>query len=234
MNLTSISPQEMQAIALSVKVGLCCAIISLPPAVALGWLLARKDFPGKIVVDGLVHLPLVMPPIATGYLLLITLGKEGFLGRWLHAAFGFEIAFTWQAAVLASAVVSFPLAVRSVRIAMEMADPRLEQAAKTLGAGPVRTFFSITLPLAMPGIISGGILAFARSLGEFGATITFAGNIAGETRTLPLAVFSYAQQRSGEGPALRLILISVIVSFAALAASELLARRARKRMGERP
>ena len=234
MGFFRFSPEEIQAILLSVKVALWCTVVGLPPAVVLGWLLARKSFPGKSVVDGVVHLPLVMPPVATGYLLLVLLGTEGFLGRWLHEALGIKIAFTWQAAVLASAVVSFPLAVRAVRIAMEMADPRLEQAAKTLGAGPLRTFFLVTLPLALPGIISGGILAFARSLGEFGATIMFAGNIASETRTLPLAVYSYTQQRGGEGPALRLVIISVLVSFAALAASELLARRARARMGGRP
>ncbi len=233
MDFIWFSTEEARAILLSVKVALWCTVVGLPPAVLLGWLLARKSFPGKIVVDGLVHLPLVMPPVATGYLLLVLLGTRGVLGGWLHDALGIRLAFTWQAAVLASAVVSFPLAVRSVRIAMEMADPRLEQAAQTLGAGPVRTFFVITLPLALPGIISGGILAFARSLGEFGATVVFAGNIAGETRTLPLAVFSYAQQRGGEVPALRLVIISVVVSFIALAASELLARRARARMGGR-
>ncbi|MFW6107867.1 MAG: molybdate ABC transporter permease subunit [bacterium] len=231
MVLATLDPDEWRAIVLSVKVGLWCTVVGVPPAVLLGWVLARKEFPGKVLLDGLVHLPLVMPPVATGFLLLVLLGTEGVIGRWLYNVFGVRIAFTWRAAVVASAVVSFPLATRAVRVAMEMVDPGLEEAARTLGAGPVRVFLGVTLPLALPGVVSGAILAFARSLGEFGATITFAGNIAGETRTLPLAVYSYTQRSGGEVAALRLVLVSIVVSFAALAGSELLVRRARRRLG---
>jgi len=229
-----LSSDVWTALLLSVRVGLVCAVLTLPPAVLCAWVLARKEFPGKTLVDGLFHLPLVLPPVTTGYLLLMVFGTNGVLGGWLYHSLGVRIAFTWWAAVLASAAVAFPLAMRAVRIAIEMVDPRLEQAARTLGAGPVRTFVAVTLPLALSGVISGFILSFARSLGEFGATITFAGNIQGETRTIPLAIYTHMQQPGGEAAAFRLMLISVLVSLAALVASELLARRMRSRLRRSP
>lgn len=223
---------EWQAIALSLRVAGWCCVVILVPGVFMAWLLARKSFPGKTLLDSAVHLPLVLPPVVTGYLLLLLLGRNGPLGSILHRTFGIHVGFTWQAAVIASAVVGFPLMVRAARLSMELVDPKLEEAARTLGAGPVRAWFLVTLPLSLPGILTGVILAFARSLGEFGATITFAGNIAGETRTLPLSVFTYAQIPGGEGPALRLVIVSVALSFAALVASELFARRLRRLLGK--
>jgi molybdate transport system permease protein len=209
---------------LSLKVALCSAAVVAVPGAACGWLLARKTFPGKQIVDAAVHAPLVMPPVATGYLLLVTLGRGGVLGRWLWESFAVGVAFTFWAAVLASAVVAMPLMVRSVRLAVQLVDPRLEESAATLGAGPVRTLLLVTLPLALPGIVAGMVLAFARSLGEFGATITFAGNVVGETRTLPLAVYSSMQVPGGEASAMRLVALSLALSVAALCASEVIAR----------
>lgn len=223
-----ITPEEWSAVLLSLRVSAVAVAIMLVPGVLLGWVLARCRFPGRTLLDAVVHLPLVMPPVVVGYVLLILLGRRGVLGQWLHDALGIDIAFTWKAAAIASAVISFPLLVRPVRLAMELADVRLEQAARTLGAGPLRTFATVTLPLAAPGVLTGIILAFARSLGEFGATITFAGNIEGQTRTLPLAVFTYAQTPGGDAPAMRLVLISALVALAALVVSELLARRTRR------
>lgn len=219
------SDAEWACLGLSVKVALWSAATVAVPGIACGWLLARKAFPGKAIVDALVHAPLVLPPVATGYLLLMVLGRNGPLGRWFWEEFGVSLAFTWWAAVVASGVVALPLMVRSVRLAVELVDPRLEQAAATLGAGPARTFATVTLPLAMPGIMAGVVLAFARSLGEFGATITFAGSVAGQTRTLPLAVYHAMQVPGGESQAMRLVLASVLLSLGALVASELLARR---------
>ena len=219
---------EIEAIRLSVEVAVYCAGIALPLALVLGYVLARYEFPGKSVVESLIHLPLVMPPVTTGYLLLLLFGTRGIFGKWLFSLFGVRIAFTFPAAVIASVFVSFPLIVRSIRTAMEMVDPGLEDASRILGAGRIKTFFRITIPLALPGIVSGTILAFARSLGEFGATITFAGNIEGETQTLPLAVYAYMQVPGKEGATLRLVLVSVLVSFIAMALSELFIKKMKR------
>jgi len=224
---------EIQAIWLSVKVALYCTLVAVPLALGVGYLMARKDFRGKAIIESLIHLPLVMPPVTTGYLLLLLFGSRGFLGQWLNSAFGIKLAFTFQAAVLASIVVSFPLIVRSVRAAMEMVDASLEDASRILGAGRLKTFFRITVPLALPGIISGGILGFARSLGEFGATITFAGNIAGETQTLPLAIYAYMQIPGYEMATLRLVLVSVVISFVAMGFSEWYIRKQTKQQRQR-
>lgn len=225
--MTWLSPEECAVLWLSTRVAVFCAAAVAIPGIACGWLLARTHFRGKFLVDTILHAPLVMPPVVTGYLLLLLLGRRGVLGGILYRYFGITVAFTWKAAVIASAVMAFPLMVRAVRVAIEMADPKLEQAARTLGAGPLRTFVTITLPLARPGILAGLVLSFARSLGEFGATIVFAGNIPGETRTLPLAVFSYMQIPNGDAAALRLVLISLLLSFGALIVSELVSRRLR-------
>ena len=222
---------EWDALLLSMEVACGCVLMIAIPGVAIGWLLARKSFPGKIFVDGLVHLPLVMPPVVVGYCLLIALGRNGFIGRWLDAAFGIRLPFTLAAVVIASAVMAFPLLVRSVRLSIELVDQDLEQASATLGAGPFRTFATVTLPLAAPGILAGLVLAFARSLGEFGATITFAGNVEAVTRTLPLEIYTKLQVPGGEAAVVRLAVISILISFAALIASELIARRMRRRLG---
>lgn len=219
---------ELQAIFLSLKVAVYCSLISLPIALILGYKMARYSFPGKSIVEGLIHLPLVMPPVTTGYLLLLFLGSNSAIGQFLYNGFGVKLAFTFPAAIIASVVVSFPLIVRSIRTSMEMVDPGLEDASKILGASKVKTFFKVTVPLAAPGIISGAILAFARSLGEFGATITFAGNIAGETQTLPLAIYAYMQVPGQESTTLRLVIVSVVISFIAMAFSEYLNKK-RKR-----
>jgi len=216
---------EVQAIILSLKVAVYCSVISLPIALVLGYKMARYSFYGKPIVEGIIHLPLVMPPVTTGYLLLLLLGSNSAIGQWLYQAFGIKLAFTFPAAVIASVVVSFPLIVRSIRTSMEMVDPGLEDASRILGAGKLKTFFKVTIPLAAPGIISGTILAFARSLGEFGATITFAGNIAGETQTLPLAIYAYMQIPGQEGTTMRLVVVSVVISFIAMAFSEWFIKR---------
>ena len=218
--LIKFNSAELHALGLSLKVAFFCTLIAVPLALLVGYLMARKKFRGKALIESVIHLPLVMPPVTTGYLLLLLLGTKGLLGQWLFSAFGIKLAFTFQAAVIASVVVAFPLIVRSVRTAMEMIDPGLEDASRILGAGKFKTFFKITVPLALPGIVSGSILGFARSLGEFGATITFAGNIAGETQTLPLAIYAYMQVPGQEMATLRLVLISVIISFIAMAGSE--------------
>jgi len=223
-----LTPEEWSAVELSLRVSIVAVAVMLIPGVALGWLLARCRFPGRTLLDALIHLPLVLPPVVVGYVLLVLLGRRGVLGGWLHDSLGLDIAFTWKAAAIASAVISFPLLVRPVRLAMELADVRYEQSARTLGAGPWRTFATVTLPLALPGILTGIVLAFARSLGEFGATITFAGNIAEQTRTLPLAVYTYAQTPGGDAPAMRLVLLSALLALAALVVSELIAQRMRK------
>ncbi|MFQ5491517.1 MAG: molybdate ABC transporter permease subunit [Phycisphaerae bacterium] len=222
---------EGSALWLSLRVALWSTAACLLPGIAFGWLLARRQFPGKALLDALLHLPLVLPPVVVGYLLLLALGRTGPVGRWLYDTLGVQLAFTWQGAVVAAAVMGFPLMVRSVRLAVELVDPRLEQAAGTLGASPYRVFATITLPLAVPGIVTGLLLCFARSLGEFGATITFVGNIAGQTRTLPLAMFSFLQVPGGDAAAFRLMLISVLLSISALLASDFLARRAMARLG---
>ncbi len=220
-----LSGEEWSALRLSLEVSLASLAIMLLPGVACAWLLARCRFAGKTLVDALLHLPLVVPPVVVGYLLLRTLGRRGAVGGPLHDWLGVDLAFTWKAAAIASAVMGFPLLVRAARLSIEQVDRRLEQAAGTLGAGPWRVAWTVTLPLALPGIVAGATLAFARSLGEFGATITFAGNIAGVTQTLPGAIYAYSQRPDGDGPAMRLVLLSVAVSILALVVSDLLARR---------
>ena len=219
---------EVQAIFLSVKVAVYCSLISLPVALFVGYWMARKKFWGKSLVEGLFHLPLVMPPVTTGYLLLLLLGSKSFFGKWLFDVFGIKLAFSFEAAVIAAVFVSFPLIVRSVRTSMEMVDTGLEEASRILGAGKIKTFFRVTVPLALPGVVSGTILAFARSLGEFGATITFAGNIEGETQTLPLAIYSYMQVPGKEQATLRLVVVSVVISFIAMALSEWFIKKMKK------
>lgn len=211
---------EIQAILLSLKVAVICVILSLPLALWIGHKMARTEFIGKSVIESIIHLPLVMPPVTTGYILLLVFGSNGWLGHWLQQKLGVQLAFAFPATVLASMVVSFPLMVRAIRTSMEMVDTGLEEASRLLGVGPFKTFVKITIPLALPGIISGTILAFARSLGEFGATITFAGNIAGSTQTLPLAIFSYMQIPGQEGATLRLAVVSIIISLVAMILSE--------------
>ena len=216
---------EWSALYLSLKVALLCAFISLPVALVTGWFFARKNFRLKPFLEAAMHIPMVLPPVTTGYILLLIFGNNGLLGKYLHETFGIKIAFTFGAAVLASIIVSFPLVVRAIKQAIEMVDKRYEDAAGILGAGRFRIFFTITVPLAFPGIISGFLLSFTRSLGEFGATITFAGNIFGETRTIPLALFSAMQSPGHESEALRFMLISVVISFVAMLASEIVNRK---------
>ncbi|MGH8655058.1 MAG: molybdate ABC transporter permease subunit [Gammaproteobacteria bacterium] len=230
-SLPTLSSAEYTALLLSLKVALWCTALSCLPGVLIGWLLAKKAFIGKSLLNSLVHLPLVLPPVVPGYLLLLLLGRQGVLGKWLYEEFGLSIAFTWKGAVLAAMIMAFPLMVRAVRLAVELVDTRLEQAALSLGAHPVRVFLSITLPLSLPGVLTGMILTFSRSLGEFGATITFVGNIASETRTLPLAIYSATHMPGGEGPALRLVMISLLLAFGALMASDYLARRSEPLLG---
>ena len=216
---------EWGIIALSIKVGVVAVLATLPVAFALAWLLARRRFPGKLLLDGLVHLPLVLPPVVTGWLLLLAFGNNGPLGRWFADWFGLTFMFRWTGAALAAAVMALPLMVRAMRLSLEAVDRKLEGAARTLGAGPWRTFFAVTLPLSMPGVLAGMVLGFARSIGEFGATITFVSNIPGETRTLPLAIYSALQLPDGDTMVTRLALISVLLSLVALVASEALSRR---------
>lgn len=225
MDIFNFTYEELQAVGLSLKVALLCSTLSLPLAIGVGWLLARKKFYGKWFVDGFVQLPLVLPPVTIGYLMLVVFGANGFIGKFLAEQFDIRISFTFSAAVLAAMVVSFPLVVRSIKVAFEMVNEELESAARTLGAGPWRTFISISLPLAFPGIFSGFILSFARCLGEFGATITFAGNIVGVTRTLPLAIYSAMEVPGGELIAFRLASISILLSFAAMVGSEYINRK---------
>ncbi|HTZ79583.1 MAG TPA: molybdate ABC transporter permease subunit [Stellaceae bacterium] len=226
-----LTPFEITALVLSIQVSVVAVVASLVPGIAVAWLLARCRFPGKALVDGFIHLPLVLPPVVVGYTLLVLLGRRGVLGAWLYGVFGITFAFNWKGAALASAVVSFPLLVRAIRLSLEAVDRRLEAAARTLGAGRPRVFLTVTLPLTAPGLLTGTILAFARSLGEFGATITFVSNIPGETQTLPLALYSLVQQPSGDAAAGRLVVISIVLSLAALVASELVARRVRRQIG---
>lgn len=226
-----LTPEEIDALALSLKVAFWSTAGGLVPGVAAGWLLAKKDFPGKALADAFLHLPMVLPPVVPGYLLLLLFGLNGPVGHWLDHWFGISFAFNWKGAALASAVMGFPLMVQAIRLAMQMVDTRLENAARTLGANSWHVFLTITLPLALPGILIGAILAFSRSLGEFGATITFVGNIAGETRTLPLAIYTSVNMPSGDASAMRLIMISLVIAFASLLASNFLSRRAARRLG---
>jgi molybdate transport system permease protein len=226
----SLSPLEIEAVQLSLKVSLWAVAISLPFGIAVAWVLARCEFPGKPLFDALIHVPLVVPPVVIGYLLLILLGRNGAVGGWLYETFGMTVAFSWQGAAVAAAVMAFPLMVRAIRLSIEAIDTRLEQAARTLGAGPVDVFFSVTLPLAGSGIVVGMILAFARALGEFGATITFVSAIPGETTTLPVALYGLAQVPGQEGSAIRLVILSIVIAFAAMFISEVIARRVRRRI----
>ncbi len=230
MPIAALSPAEWEVISLSLKVALWSVAVSLPFALAVAWLLARTSFPGKSLFDALVHLPLVLPPVVVGYLLLLTLGRKGPLGSLLYDWFGMTVVFSWAGAALACAVMGFPLMVRAIRLSMETIDPKLEQAARTLGAGVWGRFLAVTLPLSLPGVVTGTLLSFARSLGEFGATITFVSNIPGETRTLPLAIYTYTQVPGGDEQALRLCVISVLISIGALLVSETLVRRASRQV----
>ena len=223
--LITLSAEEWSVLRLSFQVACCAATAGLPLAVLLGYWLARSRFPAKWLVDAIVNIPLVLPPVVTGYLLLICFSPRGPIGAPLASWFGVRIVFTWAGAVLAAAVVSFPLMVRTIRLAFQQTDPRLESAARSLGAGPVTAFLTVTLPLARRGLIAGWMLAFARSLGEFGATIMVAGNIADQTRTIPLAIYSLANQPGGIDQAWRLVLLSILLACAALVVSEVLERR---------
>jgi molybdate transport system permease protein len=228
MGLTA---EELQALFLSARVALVATTLCLPLGIAVGWLMARRDFSGKWLADALIQLPMVLPPVVPGFFLLLLFGTQGPIGSWLEATFGIVIAFTWKGAALASAVMAFPLMVQSVRLAFRMIDVRLEQAATTLGASPWRAFFTITLPLAVPGIVVGAMLCFSRSLGEFGATMAFVGNIPGETRTLPLAIYSFANVPNGEEAAMRLALLSMGLALGALIVSHAISRRAERLLG---
>jgi molybdate transport system permease protein len=223
--LLDLSPDEAAAVRLSLRVAFWAMTTSLIPGILVALMLARGRFWGKSLFDGLVHLPLVMPPVVTGYILLLLLGRRGPLGHFLDEQFGIILAFRWTGAALACAIMGFPLMVRAIRLSIEAVDRRLEDAAATLGAGPVRVFLVVTLPLSLPGIIAGMILSFARSMGEFGATITFVSNIPGETRTLPSAIWTLTQVPGGEAGALRLTLISLVTSMLALLVAEFIARR---------
>ena len=218
------SGAELGILLLSLKVGLVALVASLPAAIAVAFVLARKDFPGKTLFDALVHLPLVLPPVVVGFALLVLFGTQGPIGGLLEPL-GIVFAFRWTGAALAAAIMGFPLLVRAVRLAIESVDPRLELAARTLGASRTRVFFTVTLPLAASGVATGALLAFARALGEFGATITFVSNIPGETRTLPLAIYTATQVPNGDAAALRLSVVSILVSLGALALSEWMVRR---------
>ncbi|MBB5762308.1 molybdate transport system permease protein [Methylorubrum rhodesianum] len=225
-----LNPDETTALLLSLRVATVATLASLPLGLLAAWLLARRRFPGHALLDGLVHLPLILPPVVTGYLLLLAFGRRGWFGAWL-AEIGLVFSFRWTGAALACAVMGFPLMVRAIRLSIEAVDRRLEQAAATLGAPPSLVFLSVTLPLSLPGILAGAVLAFAKAMGEFGATITFVSNIPGETQTLPSAIYTLTQVPGGEAGALRLTLISVAVSMLALVASEALARRVSRRIG---
>lgn len=224
-----LTPDEWSALRLSLLVASVATLASLPPGLAVAYLLARREFRGRALLDGLVHLPLILPPVVTGYLLLLAFGRRGWFGAAL-AELGIVFSFRWTGAALACAVMGFPLMVRAMRLSLEAVDRKLEQAAGTLGASPAAVFLVVTLPLALPGILAGAVLAFAKAMGEFGATITFVSNIPGETQTLPSAIYTLTQVPGGEAGALRLTLVSVALSMAALLASEWLARRARRRL----
>jgi molybdate transport system permease protein len=225
------TPEEWTAVRLSILVAVTATVASLPFGIAVGWLLARGRFWGKSLLDTIVHLPLIIPPVVTGYLLLITFGRRAPVGMFLEQAFGIVLSFRWTGAALACAVMGFPLMVRAIRLSIEAVDTRLENAAGTLGAHPLWVFATITLPLCLPGVIAGAILCFAKSMGEFGATITFVSNIPGETQTLPSAIYTFTQVPGGDAGALRLTLVSIVISVAALLGSEFLARRIGARRG---
>jgi molybdate transport system permease protein len=226
-----LQPAEWDALRLSLAVALRSVALGLPFAVLVAWLLARSRLRGRLMLDAIVHLPLVLPPVVVGYLLLLVFGVRGPVGAWLDATFGVQLAFTTAGAALATAVMSFPLMVRAIRLSLEAVDPGLEDAARTLGAGPLDRFLTITLPLMLPGILAGAVIAFAAGLGEFGAVITFAANVPGETRTLPLALYTALQAPDGEALAARLAAISIALGLAGLVIAELIARGVRRRLG---
>ncbi len=226
-------PEAATALALSLRVSLVATLVSLPFGILCAYALARWRFPGHGLLNGLVHLPLILPPVVTGYLLLLTFGRQGWVGAALWDWFGLTFAFRWTGAALAAGVMAFPLLVRAIRLAIEAVDPKLEDAAATLGASRPVVFATVTLPLILPGVIAGAVLAFAKAMGEFGATITFVANIPGETQTLPTAIYSFLQVPGGDGAALTLVLISVAVAMLALALSEWLSRRVARRIAGR-
>ena len=228
--MLELSPQDWTAVQLSLRVAAVSTLVALPFGIAIAALLARKDFWGKALLDAIVHLPLVLPPVVTGYLLLISFGRRAPIGAFLEEHFGIVFSFRWTGAALACGVMAFPLMVRAIRLSIEAIDRRLEDAAATLGANPAWTFMTVTLPLALPGVIAGMMLAFARALGEFGATITFVSNIPGETQTISAAIYTLTQVPGGDADALKLVIVSIIISFAALLASEWFARRAAARL----
>jgi molybdate transport system permease protein len=220
-----LGPAEWQAVRLSIRVSFWATLASLPPGILVAYALARWEFPGKQLLNGLVHLPLILPPVVTGYLLLVTFGRRGTVGQFLDQWFGIVLSFRWTGAAVAAAVMAFPLMVRAIRLAVEAVDPRLEAAAATLGASRPWVFATVTLPLIMPGIVAGGILAFAKAIGEFGATITFVSNIPGQTQTIPSAIYAFLQVPGGQEAATRLVIVAVVIAMAALLLSEFVARR---------
>ena len=228
--MSEISAEEWTAILLSLRIAAIATLIATPLGIAVAWLLARRNFWGKSALDALIYLPLVLPPVVTGYLLLLTFGRKGLVGGWLADNLGIVFAFRWTGAALACGVMSFPLLVRPIRLSIEAVDRKLEQAASTLGAAPWRVFLTVTLPLALPGILAGMVLGFAKAIGEFGATITFVSNIPGETQTISAAIYSLTQTPDGDTAALRLVVVSIAIAMAALIASEILARRATRRL----
>jgi molybdate transport system permease protein len=228
--LLDLSPDEWTAILLSLRIALVATLVALPFGIAIAWLLARTSFHGKALLDGLVHLPLVLPPVVTGYLLLISLGRRAPIGAFLADTFGIVLSFRWTGAALACGIMGFPLLVRAIRLSIEAVDRRLESAAATLGASPFRVFLTVTLPLCLPGIIAGMVLCFAKALGEFGATITFVSNIPGETQTISAAIYTFTQVPGGDAGALRLVLVAIVISLFALVLSEWFARRAGTRL----
>ena len=225
-----LTPDQWQAVALSLQVSVWAVVVSLVPGILVAYALARWNFRGKQILNGLVHLPLILPPVVTGYLLLLTFGRKGTIGQFLDQWFGLVFAFRWTGAALAAAVMAFPLMVRSIRLAVEAVDPKLEQAAGTLGASPLWVFLTVTLPMILPGIIAGAILAFAKAMGEFGATITFVSNIPGQTQTLPSAIYSVLQVPGGDGQAARLVMVAIVVAMAALMLAEWVSRAVARRI----
>ncbi|USE84732.1 molybdate ABC transporter permease subunit [Acinetobacter tibetensis] len=225
-----LSPEELSALYLSAKVALFATLLSLPFAIALAWVLARYEFRFKFLLEAILQMPMVLPPVVLGYLLLVLFGQQGWIGRYLNEL-GIQVVFNWKGAVLASMIVAFPLMVQPIRLSFQLINQQLEQVAATLGASPIRVFCSISLPLAIPGIIIGSILCFSRSLGEFGATITFVGNIPDETRTIPIAIYSFLQQPNGEEMAMRLVALSILLAFSALIANYVILQKYQKRLG---
>ena len=231
VDLISFTPAEIAALLLSVKVAFWATLAIIAPGISIAWLLARKTFFGKSLVEALVYMPLVLPPVVPGFILLVLFGNQGLIGKYLNDEWGITVAFTWLGAAIASAVMAFPLMVSATKLAINQVDTNLEVAAQSLGANPLRVFFTITLPLAIPGILTGFILSFSRSLGEFGATMAFVGNIEGETRTLPLAIFTYIQTPGSDVPAMRLVVLSMLIALGALMGSALLEKAAIKSVG---